>query len=308
MNRLINQTYKLGFVILHYQVIKETIACIESIIKYIDTKEYYIVVVDNGSLNQSGSELLNKYQENERVVVIQTGKNLGFSGGNNVGFAYAKYELDCDFIVMSNNDTEIMQSDFFAQVLKEYQNSKFAVLGPEIHLLDDSVCIYPFELLKLNQLDKDRERVNKLIFKNKWFLESIDLTIKHTIMKLIHWDKIRSRFRESIPIPTYQRHVRLHGCCLIFSPVYIQKFDGLEERTFFYGEEDVLFVRLIRNHLLSVYQPLVKIKHHEQAATNELKGKGYKKRMFIYKTHLKSLDMIEAMYKEDIESLKDYIL
>jgi GT2 family glycosyltransferase len=302
------QEYTLGFVILHYQVIKETIACIESIIKLIDTDNYHIVVVDNGSANNSGVELESKYKDNDKVTVILTGKNLGFSGGNNIGFSYAKNELHCDFIVMTNNDTEIIQNDFFAQILDEYKNSHFAVLGPEIHLLDDSVCIYPFEVLKLNQIDEDRDRVNKLIFKNKYFLESIDLSVKHAIMKLIRWDKIRGKYREEAPIPKRREHVRLHGCCLIFSPEYIQKFDGLEERTFFYGEEDVLFVRLIRNNLLSVYQPLVKIKHHEQAATSELMSKGYKKRRYVYKQHLNTLDMLEKMYKEDVDSLKDYIL
>ena len=302
------QEYKLGFVILHYQVIKETIACIESIIKRIDVNHYHIVVVDNGSNNNSGVELEDKYKDNDKVVVILTGENLGFSGGNNVGFSYAKNELDCDFIVMTNNDTKIIQNDFFTQVLNEYAKSRFAVLGPEIHLLDNSVCGYPFKLLKLKEIDKDRNRINKLIFKNKWFLESIDLAIKHTIMKLIRWDKIRKKYREETPIPRRRENVRLHGCCLIFSPEYIKVFDGLEERSFFYGEEDVLFVRLIRNRLLSVYQPLVKIKHHEQAATSELMSKGYKKRRYVYEQHLKTLDMLEKMYEEDVDSLKEYIL
>ncbi|MFV0255155.1 MAG: glycosyltransferase [Erysipelotrichaceae bacterium] len=299
--------YKLGFVILHYQIIKETIACIESIIKNIDTNNYHIVVIDNGSSNNSGQDLQTKYQNNQKIKVIINGENLGFTGGNNVGFDYAKNTMLCDFIVMCNNDTEIIQNDFFAQILKEYQKSHFAVLGPEIHLLDQTVCHYPFKILKLSEIKTDRERINKLLFKNKYFLESLELVSKKIIMKLINWQKIRHHFRSEIAVPTRGEMVRLHGCCWVFSPVYLNKFNGLEERTFFYGEEDVLFVQLVRNNLLSVYQPLVKIKHHEQAATNELISKGYKKRRYTYLQHLKTLSMLEELYQEDLASLKDYI-
>ncbi|MFV0380802.1 MAG: glycosyltransferase [Breznakia sp.] len=300
--------YKIGFVVLHYQVIKETIACIESIITRIDSEHYRIVVVDNGSTNHSGKTLQQKYADNPKVKVFITGKNMGFSRGNNIGFEYAKKSLLCDFIVMTNNDTELMQDDFFTQIVKEYEKSHFALLGPEIHLMDDSICRYPFAILKLAQIEEDRKRVQTLLVKNKWFLESLDLFVKHTTMRLIRWNKIRKYFRADEKPPTRKEKVRLHGCCMVFSPEYIRRFDGLQERTFFYGEEDILFVQLIRHNLLSVYQPLVKIKHHEQAATKELMGKDYKKRRYVYEQHLKTLDILEGLYKEDIESLQDYIL
>lgn len=46
--------YKIGFVVLHYNAIKETIDCVESIKKRIDTNKYYIVVVDNASSKSYG--------------------------------------------------------------------------------------------------------------------------------------------------------------------------------------------------------------------------------------------------------------
>lgn len=300
--------YKLGFVILHYQVIRETLACIKSIQNKIDTDNYHIIVVDNGSPNKTGKALVDKFEQDEKITVILAGDNLGFSAGNNLGFAYAKNELHCDFICMTNNDTEIIQDDFFKVICEEYEKSKFAVLGPEIHLLDGSICKYPKQILKLKEIEPDRERVKKLLFKNKFFIESIHLFLYKYIGKLIRWKKIRHHFREEEQIDEYQEFVRLHGCCMIFSPIYIEKFDGLEVRTHFYGEEDVLFVRLIRNHMKSVYCPKLKIFHHEEAATSERTKKGYKKRRFIYETHLNTLNMLEKMYNEDIESLKDYIL
>lgn len=42
-----------------------------------------------------------------RLVLIQTGANLGFAGGNNVGLRYALARDDFDFVWMLNNDTVI---------------------------------------------------------------------------------------------------------------------------------------------------------------------------------------------------------
>lgn len=302
-------TYKFGFLILHYQVLNETIACVESIKKNISKDfEYHILIVDNHSPNQSGVQLNTLYDSDPLCTVLLLNENKGFSGGNNEGFQYLKKKLQCDFICMMNNDTEILQKDFMESVLAEYQKSNFAVLGPEIILKDNTICSYPKKILKLAELDADRKRVKKLLVKNRLFIESIHFFCYKYIGKLIHWEKIKYKYRE-MPIPdSRMEYVRLHGCFLIFSPVYIHVFDGLDNRTFFYGEEDVLFVRLIRNHMKSVYQPDIKVYHAEEAATGALMGRKYKKQRFIYKKHLETLDMLEELYKEDIESIKEYIL
>jgi GT2 family glycosyltransferase len=45
--------------------------------------------------------------ENVQLVVIRTGGNLGFAGGNNVGFRYALRQSACDYIWLLNNDTVV---------------------------------------------------------------------------------------------------------------------------------------------------------------------------------------------------------
>ena len=41
------------------------------------------------------------------VVLIQTGSNLGYAGGNNVGIRYALERGDADFFWILNNDTAV---------------------------------------------------------------------------------------------------------------------------------------------------------------------------------------------------------
>jgi GT2 family glycosyltransferase len=41
------------------------------------------------------------------LILIQTGGNLGFAGGNNVGIRYALAQNDCDYVWLLNNDTVV---------------------------------------------------------------------------------------------------------------------------------------------------------------------------------------------------------
>ena len=63
------------------------------------------MIVDNGSSNNSGKLIDSKYKDMSNIHVILLKDNLGFAKGNNIGFQYAKKELNCDFICMLNNDT-----------------------------------------------------------------------------------------------------------------------------------------------------------------------------------------------------------
>jgi GT2 family glycosyltransferase len=66
--------------------------------KPIKTREY------DRALAESGGDIA----DNEsRLVLIQTGKNLGFAGGNNVGLRYALSRSDFNYIWLLNNDTVI---------------------------------------------------------------------------------------------------------------------------------------------------------------------------------------------------------
>ena len=47
------------------------------------------------------------WDNNARLVLIQTGSNLGFAGGNNVGIRYARIKNDFAYVWLLNNDTVI---------------------------------------------------------------------------------------------------------------------------------------------------------------------------------------------------------
>lgn len=154
---------KIVFLILHYNVIAETIKSIETIKNHIEQCEYEIVVVDNHSLNGTGIQLKEKYENDKKIHVILNDKNLGFARGNNVGFKFAKYELKADYIVMMNNDTYITQSNFCELVKKEFDKSNFAVLGPKIILPDNKIN---YRAPYLKSIKEQKKRILKLQIKN----------------------------------------------------------------------------------------------------------------------------------------------
>ena len=213
--------YKLGFVILQYMNKKETIKCVQSIIERIDNKNYEIVVVDNGSSNNVGVEIKEKYKKNNKVHVILNDKNLGFSGGNNIGFEYAKNKLKCDFIVMTNNDTYLVQDDFFEKILKEYKESKFAVLGPKILLPNNKVYYFEGKLRKIHDIKKINFKLYIKLLVNYLYLHNFIMKNNKVVIN------------DNIKLNEKRYDVMLHGCCLIFSPEYIKLFNRNRAKNFF---------------------------------------------------------------------------
>ena len=279
---------KFSFVILHYNALSDTIECIDSIKKCVGA-DCAIVVVDNKSPNGTGAELEERYKGDAQVTVILNEKNEGFARGNNVGFRYAKENQNPDFIVMLNNDTLILQNDFPALVEKEYAQTQFAVLGPVIQTPHKPYCSNPGP----SKLPSEKW-FRKYVLKNNVklvlnYMFGLDLFYEWLVRKV--FGEKDKKFDESL-LAHRAENVVLHGSCLIFSKDYILKFEGLNDRTFLYQEERLLFLRLQQNHLKSVFSPNIEIFHKEDAATKTVSVKSKLKRRFQYKNYIASVNVL----------------
>ena len=63
------------------------------------------------------------------LVLIQTGDNLGFAGGNNVGLRYILRRDDCEYIWLLNNDTVVAPDALEALVLHAEKNPQLGAVG-----------------------------------------------------------------------------------------------------------------------------------------------------------------------------------
>ena len=57
--------------------------------------------------------------------------------------------------------------------------------------------------------------------------------------------------------------------------IYIKKFDGLDEKTFMYAEEELLLLKLKKNKMFNYYNPNVEICHLEYSSTNSIPKADY---------------------------------
>ena len=298
-----NNGYSIGFVILHYNTMRETADCAESIKKKIDTPNYHIVIVDNASPNGTGRELQDKYESDDRVTVLLTEENLGFAKGNNIGYRYAAEELKSDFICVLNNDTLLVQDNFFEVIKEEYHRSHYGMMGPKILLNGGKVNPVYYHFPGLHFFEEELLIHKKEYWLMKWRLNYIVVPcklLKNQIYKLLGKKK-KSRV-EGIQSLSYvdqrKEDVVLHGCCVVFSPSYMEQYEeAFDPRTFLYKEEELVYLRCRKNGLKTVYNPELQIRHLEDVSTNSVSSSRRKKIMFWLKNQIDSLNILIAELK-----------
>jgi len=82
--------------------------CLESLFK-ISYKNYEVIMVDNGSTDDSVKFVEKKFP---KVIIVKSKVNLGFAGGNNLGFRESRGK----YILLLNNDT-IVPPNFLGKLV-----------------------------------------------------------------------------------------------------------------------------------------------------------------------------------------------
>ena len=122
-----------AIILVNYNGNNDTDACIQSLL-HIGYKDYYIVVVDNGSSEPFVLDETKK--EDNRIHCIYSKDNLGFSGGNNLGIRYALEILHSEYILLLNNDT-IAEPDFLDKLLLASVKHPESIIGGKIYYFSD---------------------------------------------------------------------------------------------------------------------------------------------------------------------------
>jgi hypothetical protein len=131
---------------------KDTIECLESVSQSTGVA-FRIVVCDNGSQDKSLDKiaawasasakpyaLYDRAQaeaggvagEGTPLVLIQTGANLGFAGGNNVGLRYCLAHGGFDYVWVLNNDTVVAPDALAQMVARMQQDPAIGMCGSKL--------------------------------------------------------------------------------------------------------------------------------------------------------------------------------
>lgn len=170
------------------------------------------------------------------LVLIQTGANLGFGGGNNVGLRYALARGEAAYVWLLNNDTVVEPDALRSLVAKASQSSRVGAVGSTI--LD---YFHPGRVLSLG---------GKRI---RW--------VSGCVASMVG-DSAPHRAACGPPSPDY-----IEGCsCLI--PLETVREVGLFDPAYFHFWEDVdLGYRLTQEGYILLYAEGSRVYHKEGAST-----------------------------------------
>jgi GT2 family glycosyltransferase len=196
------QNRSVSIVVLSYNNVKDLPECIRSLI--IQTyHDFEIIIVDNGSTDGSEEFIRKNYP---KIKIIQTGMNLGYSAGNNVGFEAAKGE----YIVVVNPDT-VADPKWLAELIKPLES-------------DQTITATTSKILMYYQKD----RINTCSNKN----HPTGLTFCRGLNKSVD------------EFSNYQEVSSVSGCSFAVRKDMLKKINGFDPDFFLYQEDADLSWRI----------------------------------------------------------------
>jgi len=131
---------KTSVVIMNYNTRDLLADCLESLGRFEPNAQ--VILVDNASRDKSEAMVRERFPQ---TVVIQSGRNAGFAGPNNLGIAQATG----DFVVLLNSDTRLEEPAISTTVAWLESHPDIGATSPKLLGADDlpQNCVYPWPSL-----------------------------------------------------------------------------------------------------------------------------------------------------------------
>lgn len=181
--------------------------------------DYFIVIVDNKSINNSLDYLREKYNNIDGIVIVESKNNNGYSAGNNLGAKTAiKYNNNLEFISIMNPDVIINDKEIFGLMLDNmigYTN--VAVIAPR--MIENGVL-------------QDKRA--------GWIIPGVWERIfsRTPLQNMFHFEKHLSCEG------SYQYVEAVHGSFFIIKRNVFEQIGFLDSNIFLYGEETALGIKV----------------------------------------------------------------
>jgi len=232
----------LSVIILSYNTEELLRNCLRSIFKSeLGKYSMEVIVVDNNSSDGSVEMVKNEFKD--KVKLIESKKNLGYSGGNNVGLKHAQGE----YILFLNSDTEVISEAFKLVVDYMEKNPKVGALTPKTILFSGG-------------MDPDCHRG----FPTPW----ASVTYFIGLENLFPQSKLFGQYHQ-----LYKDLTKIHemdagfGTFLLTRKKIMDKLGGWDDNYFFYGEDLDLFYRIKEDGWKVVFYPKPIVTHYKGASS-----------------------------------------
>jgi GT2 family glycosyltransferase len=258
---------KMSIVILNYVNYKDTIECVESIMDQYNNNEisYEIIIVDNCSPNESFNKLKLKYSKINRIHILKNEKNEGFARGNNRGIRFSLENLNCNKILVLNNDT-IMSDCKYLYILYKYNYKK------------DRIGAIGTKIIGCDNIDQNPVYVSigfrRLIYDFAYsFLKytgiySLLRSFYKRIIKSGRSEQSQNKYNQINDKSYLNDNYILHGSAIYLTPLFFEYYNGLYSRTFLYYEENILAIMLKKANINWLYFDKIGIYHKEDRSSN----------------------------------------
>ena len=243
-----NQDPKVAIILLNWNRFLDTVECIESVYK-IDYANYKIIVVDNGSNDDSVRNLRGRF---DQIHLIENRNNLGYAEGNNVGIRHA-LKNGVDYVWLLNNDTVVDPHALTAMIDLAVRNREIGILGSKIYYFDKPDIL--------------------------WFAGAT-IDWKRAISAHI------GRLEKDVGQYENEKEVeRVTGCSMLIRREVLENVGLFDEKFFLYAEEVDLCVRARKKGYRNYYVPKSIVYHKVSISSGESSGPVfdyYNTRNFLY--------------------------
>lgn len=173
-------------------------------------------------------------------------------------------------MICLNNDTRLVTPNFLKQVENVYQRTQAGVIGPMVLQGDGKFTGNPLLLKPRTLRDVDNiltENKRRLFGLTHGLFGQIFLKLYDTRRQRLNRKRGDSATEQEKALVSLkeQMNIILHGCFLIFTPLFFSSLSGFDERTFLYLEEDILYERCREAGIIMIYEPDLVIFHYEGA-------------------------------------------
>ncbi|VEU83285.1 glycosyltransferase family 2 protein [Acholeplasma hippikon] len=245
----------ISYIIVNYNTYTYTSECVNSIINNKSNEyNYEIIIVDNGSTDNSYELLRQEFRLNCSVQFIKSNQNIGFGRANNLAVENSNGEI----LIFTNSDTNLLNTDVRLVVEKFRRIKNVGQLGVKILNTDLSIQTIGFKKpslindFKLNFLFWNFNFVKKIRFKSR----------KNKGLIKVDW---------------------VSGAFFIMYKHVFIKIGGFDPNIFMYSEDLDLSTRLIKQGYNNyVFDEVTVVHHHGKSSTFSLKKKIKEKKNYLY--------------------------
>ncbi|MCB5249618.1 MAG: glycosyltransferase family 2 protein [Candidatus Cloacimonadales bacterium] len=259
---------KIGIVILNYVTYQLTVNLVNSLTD-LDYDNFFVVIVDNKSPNNSYHELLKFTNSNEYlfdIYLIESDKNGGYSYGNNIG-AKKAYEVGAKYTAIMNNDLEFPNKNLLKNLVVPLENNnEYVVSCPLI-------------------LDSNNMPEKPILFNRRnIFYDTFDF-ILIPLNNAVKSRKKSEGFEDKILMGS--------GCCFLINSIFFKKIGYFDEALFMYGEEYILGEKIYQANKKLKYLTNIHVIHKHRLTTSKFYKErnilkmGRKAKLYYYRNYRK---------------------